>query len=113
MKALEYSIRYMLIIVVLYYLVPISYFYNLNFPILGIIPLNFLAIKYGIYNKIDKDHYVTKYYILMSLIIYTTLFNIVFLLLNKVNILVIIIAVLINILELIFLDNVKSNKKGK
>src|SRR5574344_683136 len=103
-KAIEYSIRYMIIIIAFYY-VACSFFYKMNFAILGLIPLNFLAVKYGIYNKIDKDNYVTKYYILMTLVILTTLFNIIFLYLNKVDIVVIIIAVLINIAELIFLDN--------
>lgn len=110
MKAIEYSLRYMVIIVALYYLIPMSFFYKLSFAMIGIIPLNFLAIKYGIYNKIDKDNYVTKYYILMSLVVYTTLFNVIFLILNKVNFIVIIFTVIINGLELIFLDNTKKDR---
>lgn len=113
MKAIEYSLRYMLIIGVLYYLVPLSFFYQVSFALLGIIPLNFLAIKYGIYNKMDKDHYVTKDYILMSLVIYTTLFNVIFLMFNKAQLIVIIIAVLVNALELIFLNNPKTKKADK
>lgn len=135
MKSIEYSIRYMLIIVVLYYIVPLSYFYKMSFALLGIIPLNFLAIKYGIYNKLDKDiakakeanslakqydfnnekssNVLTKEYIILPLIIYTTILNIAFLLLNKTKIIVIIIACTINVIELLFTKNPikKADKK--
>ena len=107
MKALLYSFRYMLLIVIGYYLL-LSPIYKLGFQMIAIIPINFLAIKYGILNKIDKDNYVTKEYILMSLVCYTTIFNLVFFLINKVSIYVVIFVVLINILELIYLDNPKK-----
>lgn len=112
MKAFLYSLRYMILIVIGYYLA-LSPIYKLSFIILTIIPINFLAIKYGILNKIDKDNYVTKEYILMPLITYTSIFNIVFLLFNKANIYVVIIVVIINIAELIYLDNPKNNKIKK
>lgn len=108
MKAIEYSVRYMLIIGILYYIIPLSVFYKLGFQLLGVIPINYFAIKYGIYNKIDKDNYVTKDFILLSLISYTTLFNTFFLILNKVNIFVVLIVIFVNIVELIYLDNPKK-----
>ena len=47
MKAFLYSLRYMILIVIGYYLA-LSPIYKLSFIILTIIPINFLAIKYGI-----------------------------------------------------------------
>ena len=111
MKAIEYSLRYIVLIIVMYYFLLLNNVYTLSFWMIGIIPVNFLAIKYGIYNKINKDNYVTKEYIIFSLIIYTTLFNIIFLLFNKVHYIVIIFTVVINILELIYTENIKNEKK--
>lgn len=112
MKSFLYSLRYMALIALGYYLV-LSPIYKLSVIMLAIIPINFLAIKYGILNKIDKDHYVTKEFILMSLVLYTSIFNIAFLLFNKVSIYVVIFVVIINIAELIYLDNPRENKTRK
>ena len=112
MKAFLYSLRYMVLIVVGYYLA-LSPLYKLSLIMITLIPVNFLAIKYGILNKIEKDNYVTKEYILMSLIMYTSIFNITFLLLNKVSIYVVIFVVIINIVELIYLDNPKVKRVKK
>ena len=110
LKSLEYSLRYMLLIVIMYYLF-MKGIYTLSFFALAIIPVNFLAIQYGIYSKIEKDHYVTKEYILLSLVFYTTIFNVIFLSINKVSVFIIILTVVINLLELVYLDNVKQKKK--
>ena len=101
----------MILILIGYYLV-LSPLYKLSFVMIAIIPINFLAIKYGILNKIDEDNYVTKDYILMPLVMYTSIFNIIFLLLNKVSIYVVIFVVIINIAELIYLDNPKTKRKN-
>lgn len=103
LKSLEYSIRYILLIIIFYYL-GVKVIYQLNFFLLALIPVNFLAIHYGILYKIKKDNYVTKYYILMSLVVFTSIFSFTFLYLNRINIWVIVIAILINVIELIFLD---------
>ena len=113
MKQLEYSLRYIILVIIGYYLL-FKNFYTLSFYLPLLIPINFLYIRYGIYTKINKDNYVTKEYILYELIILTTVFNSIFLLLNKVNIFVILIVVFINTLELIFTANIDSkNKKVK
>ena len=52
MKALKYSLGYMIIIFLIYLFA--SKIYTFSFWLLGIIPVNFLAIRYGIYNFIDK-----------------------------------------------------------
>jgi hypothetical protein len=77
---------------------------------IAIIPVNFLAIHYGILYQIKKDNYVTKYYILMSLLMFTSLFNVVFLSLNGVNMSVTVFVIFVNALELIYLDLPTSNK---
>ncbi len=112
LKALIYSVRYMIIILLFYYIFNLKMIYELGIVMLAIIPVNFLAIHYGILYKIKKDNYVTKYHILMTLISLTTVFNILFLYLNKVNIFVIIITVTINMIELIYID-LPSKKKQK
>lgn len=103
LKSLEYSLRYIVLIIIFYYL-GLKVVYQFNFFLLALIPVNFLAIHYGTLYKIKKDNYVTKYYILASLIIFTSIFNYLFLYLNKVNFWVIVIAILLNAVELIFLD---------
>lgn len=109
MKQIEYSLRYIALVIIGYYLL-FKDFYVLNYQLLAVIPLNFLCIRYGIYYKINKDNYVTKEYILLELVSLTTLFNVIFLLLNKVNIFVVIIVVIINILELVYTTNIKQKK---
>ena len=109
MKQLEYSLRYILLSVIGYYLL-FKNVYTLSFYLIAIIPINFLYIRYGIYTKINKDNYVTKEYILMELVLLTSLFNTIFLVLNKVNIFVILIVVIINILELVYTTNIKPKK---
>ena len=109
MKQLEYSLRYILLVVIGYYLL-FKNIYTLSFYLIAIIPINFLYIRYGIYTKINKDNYVTKEYILMELVLLTSLFNTIFLVLNKVNIFVILIVVIINILELVYTTNIKPKK---
>jgi hypothetical protein len=84
---------------------------------IAIIPVNFLAIHYGILYQIKKDNYVTKNYILMSLIMFTSLFNVIFLSLNSVNMFVTLFAIFVNALELMYLDlpannKIKINKKN-
>jgi hypothetical protein len=79
---------------------------------IAIIPVNFLAIHYGILYQIKKDNYVTKNYILMSLIMFTSLFNLIFLSLNSVNMFVITFTIFVNALELMYLD-LPSNSKIK
>lgn len=124
LKSIIYSIRYMLLIVIFYYIFQLKIIYVPNFFMIAIIPVNFLAIHYGILYQIEKDHYVTKYYILMSLILLTTMFNLFFLSFNNINMFVIVFTIFINALELIYLDlplNVKAkinitrkkNKKKK
>lgn len=102
-KSFEYSIRYILLIIIFYFL-GMKNIYVLNFLMIAIIPVNFLAINYGIFIKIKKDNYVDKYYILMSLIVFSTLFEGLFLYFMKVNIFVIIFSCIVNVIELIFLD---------
>ncbi|MEG0266065.1 MAG: hypothetical protein RR659_00295 [Bacilli bacterium] len=104
LNAFKYSYKYMLIIVISYFLLNLSYFYRLNIVMIAIVPLNFLALKYGLFKELNKDHYATKYYILMELVIVTTLFNSIFLSIVKTHFLVIIFVVIINSMELIFLD---------
>ena len=110
LKSIIYSLRYMVLIVVFYYIFQLKIIYAPNFLMIVIIPVNFLAIHYGILYQIEKDHYVTKYYILMSLILMTTLFNLLFLSLNNVNMFVVVFTIFINALELIYLDLPKSSK---
>lgn len=112
MKSIEYSIRYIILIIVSYYLL-FKKIYTLSFFALAIIPVNFLAIKYGIYQKLNKDNYVTKDYILFSLIVYTTILSIIFLLLNKVNFIVIAIHVIVNVLELVYTDTLRNKTSIK
>ena len=109
MKQLEYSLRYIILVIIGYYLL-FKNFYTLSFYLIAIIPINFLYIRYGIYTKINKDNYVTKEYILMELVLLTSLFNTIFLVLNKVNIFVIVFVVVINILELVYTTNIKPKK---
>jgi len=84
---------------------------------IAIIPVNFLAIHYGILYQIKKDNYVTKNYILMSLLMFTSLFNVVFLSLNGVNMFITAFTIFVNALELMYLDlpannRIKVNKKN-
>jgi|GEM_PF-3209910 len=117
LKSILYSIRYMLLIVLFYYILQLKLIYSLSFLMIAIIPVNFLAIHYGILYQIKKDNYVTKNYILMSLIIFTSLFNVIFLSLNRVNMFVVAFAIFVNALELMYLDlptnnKIKINKKN-
>ncbi len=109
-KSILYSIRYILLIVLFYYILQLKIIYNLNVLMIAIIPVNFLAIHYGILYQIKKDNYVTKNYILMSLLIFTSLFNVIFLSLNKVNMIVIVFTIFVNALELMYLDLPSNNK---
>ncbi|HPF82701.1 MAG TPA: hypothetical protein PLV83_00810 [Bacilli bacterium] len=109
MKALKYSLGYMIIIFLIYLFA--SKIYTFSFWLLGIIPVNFLAIRYGIYNFIDKEKYTTKDMILGQLLIYTSLFNIIFLLINKVNIFIMLIVLAVNFIEITFINNYKPTKK--
>ncbi len=118
LKSILYSIRYMLLIVLFYYILQLKMIYMPNLLMIAIIPVNFLAIHYGILYQIKKDNYVTKNYILMSLLMFTSLFNVVFLSLNNVNMFVIVFAVFVNALELMYLDlptnaKIKINKKNR
>lgn len=112
LKSIIYSLRYMVLIVIFYYIFQLKIIYAPNILMIAIIPVNFLAIHYGILYQIEKDHYVTKYYILMSLILMTTLFNLIFLSLNNVNMFVVVFTIFINALELIYLD-LPTNSKIK
>lgn len=116
-KSFLYSLRYMILIIIFYYIFHLKMIYVPNILIIAIVPVNFLAIHYGILYQIKKDNYVTKYYILMSLVFFTTLFNVIFLSLNNVNFFVIVFTLFINTLELIYLDlpassNIKIKKKN-
>lgn len=116
-KSFLYSLRYMILIIIFYYIFYLKMIYVPNILIIAIVPVNFLAIHYGILYQIKKDNYVTKYYILMSLVFFTTLFNVIFLSLNNVNFFVIVFTLFINTLELIYLDlpassNIKIKKKN-
>lgn len=113
LKSLEYSFRYMLLIVVAYYIFGVRVIYAPNFWMVAIIPINFLAINYGIFYKINKDKAYYKYDILMTLVLLTSIFNVVFLSLNKVNMYVILFVLVINILELVYLDRPIKNKIKK
>ncbi len=112
LKSIIYSLRYMVLIVIFYYIFQLKIIYAPNILMIAIIPVNFLAIHYGILYQIEKDHYVTKYYILMSLILMTTLFNLLFLSLNNVNMFVVVFTIFVNALELIYLD-LPTNSKIK
>ena len=112
LKSIIYSLRYIVLIVIFYYIFQLKIIYAPNILMIAIIPVNFLAIHYGILYQIEKDHYVTKYYILMSLILMTTLFNLIFLSLNNVNMFVVVFTIFINALELIYLD-LPTNSKIK
>lgn len=103
LKSLEYSLRYIALIIIFYFL-GIKYIYVPNLLIICLVPVNFLAIHYGILSKIKKDNYVDKYYILFSLLMFTSILNIVFLNIVKCNMWVIVISVFINMVELIYLD---------
>lgn len=109
-KSILYSIRYILLIILFYYILQLKMIYSLSLLMIAIIPVNFLAIHYGILYQIKKDNYVTKNYILMSLLIFTSLFNVVFLSLNKVNMIVIVFTIFVNALELMYLDLPSNNK---
>ena len=109
---IKYTYKYLLIFTILFYLVNIKTFFVLNFKMLAIIPLMFFIIKYGILKEINKDHFMTKYYSLEWLLLITTVFLILFLLLNKVNIIVILFTIIVNALELIFLDAPEKTKKN-
>lgn len=109
-KSILYSIRYILLIILFYYILQLKMIYSLNLLMIAIIPVNFLAIHYGILYQIKKDNYVTKNYILMSLLIFTSLFNVIFLSLNKVNMIVIVFTIFVNALELMYLDLPSNNK---
>ena len=109
MKQIEYSLRYIILVIIGYYLL-FKNFYTLSFYLPLLIPINFFYIRYGIYTKINKDNYVTKEYILMELVLLTSLFNTIFLILNKVNIFVVIIVVFMNVLELVYTANIKTKK---
>ncbi len=112
LKSIIYSVRYMVLIVIFYYIFQLKIIYAPNILMIAIIPVNFLAIHYGILYQIEKDHYVTKYYILMSLILLTTLFNLIFLSLNNINMFVVVFTIFVNALELIYLD-LPANSKIK
>lgn len=112
LKSIIYSLRYMVLIVIFYYIFQLKIIYAPNILMIAIIPVNFLAIHYGILYQIEKDHYVTKYYILMSLILMTTIFNLLFLSLNNINMFVVVFTIFINALELIYLD-LPTNSKIK
>ncbi len=112
MKQIEYSLRYMILVTIGYYLL-FKNMYTLSFYLLAVIPINFLYIEYGIYYKISKDNYVTKEYILMELVLLTTIFNAIFLVLNKVNIIVVLIVCIVNVLELVYTANLKKKKSQK
>ena len=103
LKALKYSLLYIALIIAFYF-IGIAYCYKLDFRLLAIIPINYLAIKYGILIPIKKERFVDKYYILMSLVVFTSIFNTVFLYLMHINVWVIVICVILNIVELIYLD---------
>lgn len=103
LKSLEYSLRYIFLVIIFYFL-GIKYIYVPNLLLILLVPVNFLALHYGVLFKIKKDNYVDKYYILLSLVIFTSIFNIIFLNLVNANIWVIVIAVFINALELVYLD---------
>lgn len=116
-KSFLYSLRYMILIIIFYYIFQLKMIYVPSILIIAIVPVNFLAIHYGILYQIKKDNYVTKYYILMSLVFFTTLFNVIFLSLNNVNFFVIVFTLFINTLELIYLDlpassNIKIKKEN-
>ena len=110
LKSILYSIRYMLLIILFYYILQLKIIYVPNLLMIAIIPVNFLAIHYGILYQIKKDNYVTKNYILMSLIMFTSLFNVVFLSLNGVNMFVTVFTIFVNALELMYLDLPANNK---
>ena len=110
-KSFYYSLRYIIVIIVCYSIFGLNMLYKPNFWLLGLIPYNFLVIKFAILYKIEKDRQVDKYYILFSLILFTSIFNVVFLSLMKVNIWVVILATFINALELFFFDLSSSDKK--
>lgn len=110
LKSILYSIRYMLLIVIFYYILQLKIIYVPNILMIAIIPVNFLAIHYGILYQIKKDNYVTKNYILISLLMFTSLFNVIFLHFNDVNMFVIVFAIFVNALELIYLDLPSNNK---
>ena len=103
LKSLEYSLRYIALIII-FYILGIKYIYVPNLLIICLVPVNFLAIHYGILSKIKKDNYVDKYYILFSLLMFTSILNIIFLNIVKCNMWVIVISVFINMVELIYLD---------
>lgn len=109
-KSFLYSVRYMLLIVIFYYIFNLKIIYSPSVLMIAIIPVNFLAIHYGILYKVQKDNYYSKYYILMSLIVYTTLFNVIFFSLTKTNFFIIVFTIAINVLELIYLDIPKKKK---
>lgn len=110
LKSILYSIRYMLLIILFYYILQLKMIYSLNLLMIAIIPVNFLAIHYGILYQIKKDNYVTKNYILMSLLMFTSLFNLLFLSLNNINMIVVVFTIFVNAVELMYLDLPSNNK---
>ena len=106
---IKYTYKYLLYFIILFYLLNIKSIFVLNFKMIAIIPIMFIIIKYGILKEINKDHYMTKYYALGCILSITTIFLIIFLLFNKVNVIVIIFTVIVNTLELIFLDDPEKN----
>lgn len=112
-QIVKYSYKYMLLFMIGFIFFKLDYFFKLNYTMIFIAPLNFLALKYGMYKEINKEHYATKYYVLMELMMLNTTFLAVFLSIMKVNVFVIIFTCIVNLLELLFLDapNKKIEKK--
>lgn len=111
-QLLKYTYKYFIFYIIGFYLLNFKMFYELSFKMIFIIPLNFFIIKYGILKEINKDHYITKYYILGSLMGVTSLFILLLLLINKINIFVILFTIIINGLELLYLDAPEKTKKN-
>jgi hypothetical protein len=113
-ELLKYTYKFFILYIIGFYLLNFRMFYELSFKMIFIIPLNFFLIKYGILKEINKDHYMTKYYILGTLMIITSLFITLLLIVNKTNIFVILFTLIIHVLELLYLDAPdKKNKASK
>lgn len=111
-QLLKYTYKFFIFYIISYYLLNLKLFYNFSYKMIFIIPINFVMIKYGILKEINKDHYITKYYVLGSLMGITSLFLLLLLLINKTNIFVIIFTIIINGLELLYLDAPEKTKKN-
>ncbi len=112
LQAFRYSYRYMAVTVVAFYFMNLDEtIFTLSFWLLAYIPLNFLALKFGVFKLISKTKGDMKNYLSTELQIILLIFNLTFLILNKINPFVIIFAVIANSITLFAFDTMNVIKK--